>query len=141
MFKNYHYLNHTHHLAAKQYVCTVNGNIAGFCSVIHFPHPKSRNIKKIHRLVVLPQYQGVSIGLLFLSEVAGILKRKGFRVLISSSLPQLKNGLIKSFEWGLIRQGRVSKEGKSSKCKDIVSSTARLTYTFEFTPQNTVKTP
>jgi len=35
----------------------VNDEIAGFISVLHFPHPKVKNMKKVHRLVVLPDYQ------------------------------------------------------------------------------------
>ena len=70
MFAKYHYLNHSHNNAAKVYIATINDSIAGFLSVLHFPHPKAKNIKKIHRLVILPDFQGAGFGLLFLNYIS-----------------------------------------------------------------------
>lgn len=40
MFNRYHYLSHSHNNAARVYIATVDDNICGFCSVLHFPHAK-----------------------------------------------------------------------------------------------------
>jgi GNAT superfamily N-acetyltransferase len=64
MFAKHHYLSHSHNNAANVFIATVNDEIAGFISVLHFPHRvKLKYIKKVHRLVILPDYQGAGIGL------------------------------------------------------------------------------
>ena len=35
-------------------------------AIIHFPHP-IKSYKKVHRLVILPDYQGIGLGTLFLN--------------------------------------------------------------------------
>ena len=47
MFAKHHYLSHTHNNAASVYLALINDEIAGFLSVLHFPHPKSKNIKEL----------------------------------------------------------------------------------------------
>ena len=69
MFAKYHYLSHTHNNAAHTYIATINNEIAGFISILHQPHPKAITIKKVHRLVILPDYQGAGFGIKFLNEV------------------------------------------------------------------------
>ena len=73
MFAKHHYLSHSHNNAAKVFVATINDNIAGFLSVLHFPNVNKR-LKKVHRLVILPDYQGAGFGIRFLNEIAKIYK-------------------------------------------------------------------
>jgi len=49
MFAKHHYLSNSHNNAANVYIALVNNEIAGFISVLHFPHPKVKNMKKVHR--------------------------------------------------------------------------------------------
>lgn len=58
--------------------------IVAFIGVIHFPHPKNRKIKKVTRLVVLPDYQGIGLGVAFLNTVAEIYKDYDFRIITSA---------------------------------------------------------
>jgi len=98
-FARFHYLNHTHHNGAKVYLITINDTLAGFCSILHFPHPKVKNMKKVHRLVILPDFQGIGIGVILLNEVAKIYKRQNFRFSIVTSTPNLVNYFKKSTDW------------------------------------------
>ena len=52
---------------------TANDNLAAFMAIITFPRP-IRPYKKVHRLVVLPDYQGLGLGTLFLNRIAAIHK-------------------------------------------------------------------
>lgn len=47
-------------------------NIIGFCAVLHQPHPINTKLKRVSRLVILPDYQGIGLGTKFLNEVAKI---------------------------------------------------------------------
>lgn len=63
VFGRHHYLSPVLHPAAKCYgLATEAGDLVAFSSYLHFPHPHTRNIKLGHRLVVLPDYQGLGLG-------------------------------------------------------------------------------
>lgn len=45
-------------------------NLVGFASVIPFPHPQVANARREHRTVVLPDFQGLGIGVRLSDEIA-----------------------------------------------------------------------
>lgn len=130
MFAKYHYLNHTHNNAAHIYIATINNEIAGFISILHFPHPYSPNIKKVHRLVILPDYQGAGFGIKFLNEIGKIYKQNKNRYTITTSAPSLIHALKRSSEWTCTRFGRNKKQKSNNRIKEI-SSNKRITANFE----------
>ena len=135
MFAKHHYLSHSHNNAANVFIATVNDEIAGFISVLHFPHPKAKDLKKVHRLVILPDYQGAGIGLKLLNEVGKIYKQDKWRYTIVTSAPSLINALKKSNEWICVRMGRAINKSKSSTIggftKEGGYSANRITASFE----------
>lgn len=94
MFKKYHYLNTSLNNSSKCFVAFLNDNICAFYSYIHFPHPKSKMFKREHRLCVLPDYQGLSIGTHLSNYVADTVIKKGYRFITTIS----SKGLIKNRE-------------------------------------------
>jgi len=108
MFAKHHYLSHTHNNAAKVFIATINDEIAGFLSVLHFPHPKVKNMKKVHRLVILPDYQGAGFGIKFLNEIGKIYKKQKFRYTIVTSAPSLIHSLKRKKEWACKHIGRLN---------------------------------
>lgn len=107
MFAKHHYLSHSHNNAASVYVAMINDEVAGFLSVLHLPHPKAKNIKKVHRLVILPDYQGAGFGIKFLNEVGKSYKNQDYRYTIVTSAPSLIVALKKSKEWVCKHYGRM----------------------------------
>jgi GNAT superfamily N-acetyltransferase len=130
MFAKYHYLSHSHNNAARVFLAFVNDQLAGFCSVLHFPHPKAKNIKKIHRLVVLPDYQGASFGLRFLNEIAKHIREAGNRAIIATSSPSLVFGLKAQAAWRCLRYGRVSEA--TNGVLQGTTSKGRVTTSWEY---------
>ena len=133
MFAKHHYLSHTHNNAANVFMATVNNEIAGFISVLHLPHPKAKTIKKVHRLVILPDYQGAGIGLKLLNEVGKIYKSEKWRFTIVTSAPSLIYALKKSKNWHCKHFGRLKAKtgilhGNNNKNKN---SKQRITASFE----------
>jgi GNAT superfamily N-acetyltransferase len=106
MFAKHHYLSHSHNNAANVFIATINDEVAGFISVLHFPHPKVKNLKKVHRLVILPDYQGAGIGLTLLNEIGKVYKNRNDRFNIVTSAPSLINALKKSSKWACTHIGR-----------------------------------
>ncbi|CAB4219863.1 ABC_ATPase domain containing protein [uncultured Caudovirales phage] len=129
MFAKHHYLSHSHNNAASVFIATVNNEIAGFISILHFPHPKVKNMKKVHRLVILPDYQGAGIGLKLLNEIGKLYKNEKQRYNIMTSAPSLINSLKNSKKWNCVRYGRVS-EAKKGVLEGTTSKN-RITASFE----------
>lgn len=90
--------------SAQCYGVYDNEEIVAFIGIIHFPHPKNSKIKKVTRLVVLPDYQGIGLGVAFLNIVAEIYKGYDFR--ITTSAKNLIHALNKHKNWRLEHYGR-----------------------------------
>ena len=128
MFAKHHYLSHLHNNAANVFIATVNDEVAGFLSVLHLPHPKAKTIKKVHRIVILPDYQGAGFGIKFLNEVGKLYKKDKWRFTISTSAPSLIYSLKKLEEWNCHHYGRTTKH---SGLKMKHSGENRITASFE----------
>ena len=135
MFAKHHYLSHQHNNAANVFLGIINGQLAGFLSVLHFPHPTAKNLKKVHRLVILPDYQGAGFGIKFLNEIGKIYKKQKDRFTIVTSAPSLVFALKKSKDWNCVRMGRAINTSKSSTIggfrKEGGYSANRITASFE----------
>lgn len=91
----------------------------GFYSVIHFPHPKAKNIKRGHRLVILPDYQGLGLGSRFESVVARMYVEKGFRFIMTTSARNLIKNRTKDKNWKCIRYGKTKESSDKSTIKKL----------------------
>lgn len=80
-------------------------NIIGFMGVIHQPHGKNKKIKRVTRLVILPDYQGIGLGTKFLNVIAEIYTKQGYDFSIVTSAKNLISALKKSSNWIAIRYG------------------------------------
>ena len=68
-FGRHHYLSHGLHPQARCYAVLWEGRPVAFCATLQ--NFGFRGQRRVHRLVVLPDYQGLSIGTRMLSAVAG----------------------------------------------------------------------
>lgn len=112
--------------------------------VIQFPMRKGW--KRGHRMVVLPDYQGIGIGTAFENFTSQIYADKGFGVNITTTTPALVNALRRSPKWKLFRFGRakttwanfekyntdVGKGASNMKALAKSASSNRVTYSFNF---------
>ena len=138
MFRKYHYLNTDLHTAAQQYVGVLNGEVVCHTGIIFFPMQKGK--KRVHRLVVLPDYQGIGIGTRFIKEVAKIVNAEGYELNLTTTTPALVGALKNDPEWVLARYGRssdmkgyaryVDNGRQSLKHLGNASSSNRITYSF-----------
>lgn len=94
--------------------------------------------KRVHRLVVLPDYQGIGIGTHFIKEVAKMITKEGFELNLTTTTPALVGALTRDKDWVLARYGR-EKDGMKGyqRYKDIETkhltksiSSNRVTYSF-----------
>lgn len=136
-------MNHSNMLGAYQFVAFYKNKPIAFCSVITQPHPVAKNLLRVHRLVTLPDYQGVGVGNALLNFVANYYTRLNKRFRIVTSTPSLAYSLNKNSNWKLKAQGR---NGVGSKTgiihrknmlidnkNDFKTSANRITTTWEYT--------
>ena len=136
IFRKYHYLSHSFNKAAHTFVCTCNGKIAAFHSVLHFMHPKKKNTCIAHRIVVLPDYQGVGIGMVLSNFVAEYFAQRGKTYILTTSSPAMIKACSRDPHWRITRVNRVSSGSGSGliQNKNIKGSTssARITAGMEY---------
>jgi GNAT superfamily N-acetyltransferase len=128
------------HQAAQQYVGVINGEMVCHTGIIQMPMKKGK--KRVHRLVVLPDYQGIGIGTKFIKHVANIVDAEGYELNLTTTTPALVGALKKDPDWILARYGRVKRDfssfekkygtlsAKNSHHLLEVKSNNRITYSF-----------
>lgn len=85
--------------------------------------------KRIHRLVVIPDFQGIGIGTRLLNFVADYYS-KTHRINITTGTPALSNALKKSNCWRLTSKGFQS--GQKNKFMKLTVSSNRPTFCFTY---------
>ena len=131
-FRKYHYLNYDINHASKQYVGFINDIPVCFCGILHFPHPKIKNYKKVTRLVVMPDYQGIGIGNRMLKYIAEYYINKNYRFGIVTSTPALIEHFKNNSKWELKNYGRNNTQTKGSTVGNMKVSKNRLTTSWEY---------
>lgn len=76
-FKKYHYMTSALNEASMCFVFTWNNKMVAFYSVLPLPSGQYQNAYRGHRLVVLPDFQGLGIGGKVSEFIGGILKSVG----------------------------------------------------------------
>jgi len=125
VFAKHHYLSHYHNNASTVYVAYINEQLAGFISIIHQPHPRVKNIRRIHRLVISPDFQGIGLGVILTEFIGDKYLNDGYRYTITTSAPSLINYFKKNSKWICKKFGR-------SKGHATGDSSARITSAWEY---------
>lgn len=115
--------------SAHCYIGYLENNPVCFFAVLHFPHDKVKNFKKGHRLVVLPDYQGLGIGHEFSTAIAEMYKKNGFRFIITSSTKSLFKQRSEDKRWAVTNKKRTK---NSSGILKGSTSHNKLTYSYEY---------
>ena len=122
MFAKHHYLSHSHNNAAYVYVAFVNEQLAGFISILHQPHPSVDNIKRVHRVVVMPDFQGIGVGLRLLEFIGKKYIDTKHRYTIVTSAPSLISYFKRSKDWICRSYGRNMKHAMGNSQTRITTS-------------------
>lgn len=144
LFRGHHYLSRDINDSAQCFVAAWNGQPVAFTSYMHFPHRTAKTIKREHRTVVLPDFQGVGIGNRLSEWLGGWLKSQGWRFRSVTSHPAMIRHRIASNLWksnGFGMQHRAthrSLAGRNGMSKNQLlamkrcSSANRLSGSFEY---------
>lgn len=137
IFRKYHYLNHNFNPTSKVFVAELNDNLCAMCAILPFPHPIRKNVYKGSRSVVLPEYQGLNIGLHLINFVAEQMKQRHYGLITTTSNPARIAQLQHSPKWRVTRARARASSGSGSgkiqnKYKRGSTSCDRYTSSFEY---------
>ena len=99
LFKRHHYLSADLNPAAKCFVAYLNDELVSCCYVLPQMGGTVENSWRIHRLVVLPDYQGLGIATKFLEFICDMFKYHGKTVYLRTSHVKLIQYMLKSKKW------------------------------------------
>jgi GNAT superfamily N-acetyltransferase len=80
VFARHHYMSADLSDSAQCFGAWCNGTLADFIAYVHQPHARVRNIKRITRTVVLPDWQGLGFGLIMSNWLGQYLYTQGYRL-------------------------------------------------------------
>ena len=99
MFGNHHYLDANVNKAARFYIGIWDGNVVAFGAAITMPNGAVKNAWRGHRTVVLPDFQGMGIGVRFSDMIAKIHLNEGHRYFSRTAHPRMGEYREKSPLW------------------------------------------
>lgn len=134
-FSRHHYLSSLLHNAAHCYGAFIGEECVAFNAHIPFPHPKVKNIRMGHRLVVLPDYQGLGIGGRFDDWLGQYLNERGYRYHKTISHPALIHYFMRSPRWKMHGQNNRPTRGGAKRLRKTMQSSRKLaTRSFSYVP-------
>lgn len=132
LFEGYHYLSANLNKASGVYVGMINDSPVALCAVLPFPHPILNGAWKEHRLVVLPDYQGIGIGNALSEQVAEIMNEQGRIFISTTSHPAMIKHRLKSSLWALTRKPSRTAKGSKTGMQNGSTAHGRLSASFRY---------
>jgi len=138
LFSKYHYLSHDINKGAKCFIAFLRGEPVAFAAWIHIVG-RNGGYWRGHRLVCLPDYQGIGLGVKFSDYIASLMAAiKHKRVFVTTAHPGMIYYHSASPLWALHRKvQRASESGTIHQKKELQSnwllnSARRATASFVF---------
>lgn len=131
LFARHHYLTGTLGTGSRCYLATWKDEPVTFCATL--PVIPKKNHRRFSRIVTLPDYQGMGIGMRVVAAVASLHRSEGHRINVTSSHPALIRHCRHSNLW---RTVNVKKMGSSTRNVARISayrsSKGRAVVSFEY---------
>jgi len=131
LFARHHYLSGSLSAAARCYLALWDGEPVTFCATLSLIGHKGRF--RFTRLVTLPDYQGLGLGMTVLEAVAQLHCDEGLRINLTASHPAVVSHCRRSARW---RTVAVRKTGSGRMAERFVrgyrSSAGRAVVSFEY---------
>jgi GNAT superfamily N-acetyltransferase len=131
LFARHHYLSGSLAPGARCYLATWNGEPVTFCATL--PMITKKHHRRFTRIVTLPDYQGMGIGMKVVAAVAALHRAEGLRINVTSSHPALIRHCRQSPLWRTVNVRKAgSTSRKQSRFKHYRGATGRAVVSFEY---------
>lgn len=105
IFKKHHYLSEELNKAAKCFIGLMNDKPVFFIAILPMPSGTISNAFRVSRMVVLPDFQGLGIGIKLLNVFGSMYKKNQKKLYIKTSNPSLFKGMERNkINWKLSNQ-------------------------------------
>jgi GNAT superfamily N-acetyltransferase len=131
LFKRHHYLSGSLPAAARCYLTTWNGVPVNFCATV--PVITKKNHRRFTRIVTLPDFQGIGIGMRAVTAVAELHRSEGHRINVTSSHPALIRHCRNSPLWRTVNVKKSGGSARNARFPAYRSAAGRAVVSFEFT--------
>ena len=130
VFERHHYLSGRLAPSARCFVGFLGETPVAFAGFL--PSIGHAGVRRVTRLVVLPDYQGIGIGSHFLSEVSKLVRADGHRVTITTSHPAMIAHLARSPLWTIRAIKRTGSSPHGGRNRRDITSRGRAVVSAEF---------
>jgi len=130
MFARHHYLSGSLNRAARCYLALWKGVPVAFCATLSLIGARRR--WRISRMVTLPDYQGVGIGMRVAEAVAEIHRAQGHRLNVTASHPALIAHCRRSPRWRAVSVKKTGSPSADRFVKGYRGSAGRAVVSFEY---------
>lgn len=104
IFAKYHYMSAELNSSAMCYCLFIKDNPVAFCAVLHYPHPKTKNLKRISRIVTIPDYQGLGLAFVLSETLGAMFKSIGYRFRNYPAHPSFIKSHDRNPNWSLVKK-------------------------------------
>jgi GNAT superfamily N-acetyltransferase len=115
---------------ARCFLALWDGLPVAFCAMVSLIGHKNR--WRISRIVTLPDYQGIGIGMALAENVAEINRQEGFRLNITASHPAVIAHCRRSPKWRAVGVKKTGSAKTERFIKNYHSSIGRAVVSFEY---------
>jgi GNAT superfamily N-acetyltransferase len=132
LFKRHHYLSGSLAPGARCYLATWEGMPVNFCATL--PVIAKKNHRRFTRIVTLPDYQGIGVGMRVVAAIAELHRAEGLRINVTSSHPALIRHCRRSPLWRTVnvRKTGGSPQRASARFGNYRNAAGRAVVSFEF---------
>ncbi len=134
LFKRHHYLSGSLAAGARCFLTTWQGLPVNFCATL--PVIAKKNHRRFTRIVTLPDYQGIGIGMHAVAAVAELHRAEGHRINVTSSHPALIRHCQKSPLWKAVNVKKTGGSKSSPRFPGYRSAAGRAVVSFEYIGSN-----
>jgi GNAT superfamily N-acetyltransferase len=146
VFRKHHYLDHGINKSSRCFAAFWGDQLVGFASALAFPNKNFKNAWREHRTVVLPDFQGLGIGVRLSDFVAKYFLEKSCRYFSKTSHPRMGEYRQHSPLWKPTSKNLKSRPDYDAKhiTKEDghkMKHTNRVCYSHEFVGNTLIPTP
>ena len=133
LFKHHHYLDTNLSRGARCFLALWDGIPVGFSAALSLPHATIGIAWRESRTVVLPDYQGLNIGVKLSDYIASLAKATGCRFYSKTVHPAMVSYRKRSPHWRETEgSGKLKLHGHQSMIERNWKPTSRRCYSFEY---------
>jgi ABC-type lipoprotein export system ATPase subunit/GNAT superfamily N-acetyltransferase len=128
LFKQHHYLTEDLNKAANNYLVLWNFQPIGFVGVLPFPGVGDEKTRRISRIVVLPDFQGLGLGKSILNYISSLYAKNESTMYIRTMSPALGLALAKDSNW-IATSSNLKIPGQDSSGRKMIE---RPSYSYKY---------